>query len=153
MALPTHSNPEYQLIVQANNLSVDIDNEILVVHKFIRDHYALKFPELEQLVQDPQMYVRAVRALGNSEVGCFACASCCSSSILTPLQDPTKVNLNTFLPSAIVMSVMITATTTTGQQLHDNEWQAVERACDLADNLEEARKKVYPLPICYRCSY
>jgi U4/U6 small nuclear ribonucleoprotein PRP31 len=33
MAQPTHSNPEYQLIVQANNLSVDIDNEVLVVHK------------------------------------------------------------------------------------------------------------------------
>jgi U4/U6 small nuclear ribonucleoprotein PRP31 len=33
MALPTHSNPEYQLIVQANNLSVDVDNEILVVNK------------------------------------------------------------------------------------------------------------------------
>ena len=33
MARPTHSNPEYQLIVQANNLSVDIDNEILLVHK------------------------------------------------------------------------------------------------------------------------
>lgn len=68
MSLPTHANPEYQLIVQANNLSVDVDNEILVVHKFIRDHYAAKFPELEQLVQDPQMYIRAVRALANSEV-------------------------------------------------------------------------------------
>lgn len=33
MALPTHSNPEYNLIVQANNLSVDVDNEIMVVHK------------------------------------------------------------------------------------------------------------------------
>ncbi|KAI0092439.1 Nop domain-containing protein [Irpex rosettiformis] len=124
MALPTHSNPEYQLIVQANNLSVDVDNEILVVHKFIRDHYAAKFPELEQLVQDPQMYIRAVRALANSD-------------------DPTKVNLNAFLPSAIVMSVMITATTTTGQPLPDAEWEAVERACDLADNLEEARKKIF----------
>lgn len=40
------------------------------------------------------------------------------------------------------MSVMITATTTTGQPLPDSEWQAVERACDLAENLEEARKKV-----------
>ncbi|KAI0698603.1 Nop domain-containing protein [Cytidiella melzeri] len=124
MALPTHSNPEYQLIVQANNLSVDVDNEILVVHKFIRDHYASKFPELEQLVQDAQMYIRAVRALANTE-------------------DPTKVNLNAFLPSAIVMSVMITATTTTGQPLPENEWEAVERACDLADSLEEARKKIF----------
>jgi U4/U6 small nuclear ribonucleoprotein PRP31 len=33
MALPSHMNPEYNLIVQANNLSVDIDNEILLVHK------------------------------------------------------------------------------------------------------------------------
>jgi hypothetical protein len=33
MALPAHLNPEYSLIVQANNLSVDVDNEILVVHK------------------------------------------------------------------------------------------------------------------------
>lgn len=46
------------------------------------------------------------------------------------------------------MSVMITATTTTGAPLPENEWQAVERACDLADNLEEARKKV-----CDTCSY
>jgi U4/U6 small nuclear ribonucleoprotein PRP31 len=33
MALPAHENPEYALIVLANNLSVDVDNEILVVHK------------------------------------------------------------------------------------------------------------------------
>jgi U4/U6 small nuclear ribonucleoprotein PRP31 len=35
MSLPVHSNPEYNVIVQANNLSVDVDNEILVVHKVI----------------------------------------------------------------------------------------------------------------------
>jgi U4/U6 small nuclear ribonucleoprotein PRP31 len=86
MSLPAHMNPEYNLIVQANNLSVDVDNEILVVHKefnavlvramlvltlilqFIRDHYAPKFPELEQLVVDPAMFIRSVRVLGNHEV-------------------------------------------------------------------------------------
>lgn len=89
ISLPIHSNPEYNLIVQANNLSVDVDNEILVVHKvrraalpyeytahalkprspqFIRDHYAPKFPELEQLVADPAMYIRSVRVLANHEV-------------------------------------------------------------------------------------
>ncbi|KAI0356525.1 Nop domain-containing protein [Trametes cingulata] len=124
MAMPTHSNPEYNLIVQANNLSVDVDNEIMVVHKFIRDHYAPKFPELEQLVTDPQMYIRSVRALANSE-------------------DPTKVNLQGILPPAIIMSVLVTATTTSGQPLPDAEWKAVERACDLADRLEEARKKIF----------
>lgn len=33
MLMPVHSNPEYNVIVQANNLSVEVDNEILVVHK------------------------------------------------------------------------------------------------------------------------
>lgn len=33
MSMPVHSNPEYNVIVQANNLSVDVDNEVLVVHK------------------------------------------------------------------------------------------------------------------------
>ncbi|KAJ7086731.1 hypothetical protein C8R44DRAFT_36010 [Mycena epipterygia] len=124
MALPAHLNPEYALIVQANNLSVDVDNEILVVHKFIRDHYAPKFPELEQLVVDPAQYIRSVRVLANEE-------------------DPTKVDLTGILPAAIIMSVVVTATTTSGKQLTDGEWSAVQRACDLADRLEEARKKIF----------
>lgn len=35
MSLPAHMNPEYTLIVQANNLAVDVDNEIMLVHKAI----------------------------------------------------------------------------------------------------------------------
>ncbi|KAK1236678.1 U4/U6-U5 snRNP complex subunit prp31 [Marasmius sp. AFHP31] len=120
MALPAHMNPEYNLIVQANNLSVDVDNEIL----FIRDHYATRFPELEQLVTDPSMYIRAVLALGNNE-------------------DLTKVDLSGVLPPAIIMSVVVTATTTPGKQLSKAGWTAVERACELADRLEEARKKIF----------
>ncbi|KAG7097136.1 hypothetical protein E1B28_004514 [Marasmius oreades] len=124
MALPAHMNPEYNLIVQANNLSVDVDNEIMVVHKFIRDHYAPRFPELEQLVTDSSMYIRSVLALGNNE-------------------DLTKVDLSGVLPAAIIMSVVVTATTTPGKLLSKEEWAAVERACELADRLEEARKKIF----------
>jgi U4/U6 small nuclear ribonucleoprotein PRP31 len=36
--------------------------------QFIRDHYAPKFPELERLITDPNMYVKAVRKLANDEV-------------------------------------------------------------------------------------
>jgi U4/U6 small nuclear ribonucleoprotein PRP31 len=46
------------------------------------------------------------------------------------------------------MSVLVTATTTSGKQLTDAEFGAVERACDLADRLEEARRKVcLPSPL------
>lgn len=69
------------------------------------------------------MYIRTVRALANHE-------------------DPTKVALAGILPPAIIMSVLVTATTTHGQPLTESQWKAVQKACDLADRLEEARKKV-----------
>jgi U4/U6 small nuclear ribonucleoprotein PRP31 len=57
------------------------------------------------------------------------------------LQDIAKVDLAGVLPAAVIMSVAVTATTTSGKTLTDAEWAAVQRACDLADQLEEARKK------------
>ena len=39
-----------------------------LVLQFIRDHYGPKFPELERLITDPNMYVKAVRKLANDEV-------------------------------------------------------------------------------------
>lgn len=124
MSLPANENPEYSLIVSANNLSVDVENEILIVHKFIRDHYNPRFPELQQLVPDPVMFIRAVRALGND-------------------QDLTKAHLNSVLPPAIVMTVAVTATTTRGHSLSDSEWRAVIEACDLEERLDDARKKIF----------
>ena len=58
-------DPEYQLIVDCNTLSVDIDNEITVIHNFIRDKYRAKFPELESLVLHPIDYSRLVKQIGN----------------------------------------------------------------------------------------
>ncbi|KZW03998.1 Nop domain-containing protein [Exidia glandulosa HHB12029] len=124
MSQPVHMNPEYNVIVQANNLSVEIDNEILVVNKFIRDHYAPRFPELEQLIIDPTMYIKAVRIIANHD-------------------DIAKLPLNSVLPPAIVMSVVMTSTTTTGRKLGNAQWNAISEACDLADRLEAARNKIF----------
>ena len=57
------------------------------------------------------------------------------------------MDLAGILPPAVIMSVLVTATTTSGRSLTDAEWAAVQKACDLADRLEEARKKVRLLPI------
>jgi hypothetical protein len=49
------------------------------------------------------------------------------------------------------MSVVVTSTTTSGRPLSNPEWAAVQRACDLADRLEEARKKVgIPFDVSYK---
>ena len=38
-------DPVYQLIVDCNALPIDIENEIIIIHNFIRDKYRLKFPD------------------------------------------------------------------------------------------------------------
>jgi len=41
------------------------------------------------------------------------------------------------------MSVVVTASTSSGRRLSDKEWKAIDKACNLADRLEEARKQVW----------
>ena len=61
---PSEEDPTYRLLVDCNQLAVDIDNEIGIIHNFMRDKYRLKFPELESLVHHPIDYARVVQAIG-----------------------------------------------------------------------------------------
>ncbi|ESQ29468.1 hypothetical protein EUTSA_v10023432mg [Eutrema salsugineum] len=116
-------DPEYKLIVDCNQLSVDIENEIAIVHNFIRDKYRLKFQELESLVHHPIDYARVVKKIGNET-------------------DLTLVDLKGLLPSAIIMTVSVTASTTKGNPLPEDILQKTMDACDRALDLDSARKKV-----------
>ncbi|XP_073222112.1 U4/U6 small nuclear ribonucleoprotein Prp31 homolog isoform X3 [Cicer arietinum] len=116
-------DPEYQLIVECNALSVDIENEIVIIHNFIRDKYRLKFPELESLVHHPIDYARVVKKIGNE-------------------MDLTLVDLEGLLPSAIIMVVSVTASTTTGKPLPEEVLSKTIEACDRALTLDSAKKNV-----------
>ncbi|GAA5870877.1 hypothetical protein JCM3774_001699 [Rhodotorula dairenensis] len=111
---------EYQLIVQANNLSVEIDNEMLLVHKFIRDHYLPRFPELDTLVSSPLPYCRVILALGNGP--------------------ELHGDIAGLLPSGSVMAVKVTAATTKGHQLGEQEWNVVKAACDMMFKLDDSKR-------------
>ena len=116
-------DPEYQLIVDCNALSVDIENEIVIIHNFIRDKYRLKFPELESLVHHPIDYARVVKKISNE-------------------MDLTLVDLEGFLPSAIIMVVSVTASTTSGKSLPEDFLQKTIDAYGRALALDTAKKKV-----------
>lgn len=116
-------DPEYQLIVDCNALSVDIENEIIIIHNFIRDNYRLKFPELESLVHHPIDYSRVVKKIGNE-------------------MDLTLVDLEGLLPSAIIMVISVTASTTSGKPLPEENLKKTIDACDRALALDSAKKKV-----------
>ncbi|TPX37228.1 hypothetical protein SmJEL517_g00854 [Synchytrium microbalum] len=116
-------DPEYPLIVAANNLTADIDTEMIRITKFIRDKYAPKFPELETLIVNPLDYVRTVKAIGNE-------------------MDLTQVDLQSFLPTATVMVVTVTATTSNGKPLPAAQLDTVVQACDMVAELDVGKRKI-----------
>ena len=61
---PVEAAPEYRVIVDANNLTVEIENKLNSIHKFIRDKYSKRFPELESLVPNALDYIRTVKVSG-----------------------------------------------------------------------------------------
>jgi len=123
---PVEADPEYQLIVEANNITVEIDNEISIAHKFVRDIYYKRFPELESLVQLPLEYVKTVKELGNNI-------------------DRSKNNevLQQILTPATIMVVSVTASTTQGQKLNKEELDRVMEACDMAIDLTGCKERIF----------
>lgn len=122
---PLEHDPEYLLIVDANNLLVEIDNEIDIIHNYVKTIYHKRFPELEQLVQLPLDYLKTVKELGNQV-------------------DQAKMNenLSKFLTQATIMIVSVSASTTQGQNLTDEELQRVIEACLIAFNLSENKQTI-----------
>uniref|UniRef100_A0ACD5ZJH1 Uncharacterized protein n=1 Tax=Avena sativa TaxID=4498 RepID=A0ACD5ZJH1_AVESA len=116
-------DPEYQLIVDCNALSVDIDSEITIVHSFIRDKYKLKLPLLEYRIQHPIDYARVVKKIGNE-------------------MDLTRVELKGLLPSADIMWVTMTESTTSREPLSEGNLVQTIEACDRALALDAAKKKI-----------
>ncbi|KAK9503782.1 hypothetical protein O3M35_010268 [Rhynocoris fuscipes] len=123
---PVEADPEYQLIVEANNIAAEIDNEIIVIHRFVRDKYCKRFPELESLVVDPLEYLRTVKEIGNDLS-----------------QAKTSDVLHQFLTQATIMVVTVTASTTQGELLTDKELQEIQEACTMGIDLNTTKLRIY----------
>ncbi|KXS20852.1 Nop domain-containing protein [Gonapodya prolifera JEL478] len=121
---PVEEDPEYKVIITANNIVGDIDSEILVVHKYMRDHYAPRFPELDNLVPNPFDYARTVQTIGVE-------------------RDLSKVDLRPVLPQSLVVVLSVTASTTIGKPLPESEIKKVTDAADMIVELDAAKRKIY----------
>lgn len=126
-------NPEYKLLTRSNTLSTGIDGEIILVHKFIRDHYSVRFPELETLVQNPLDYARSVAIIGNGPMEDIKKISETSDNIVgKPLKQ--------VLDGPTLMVVTVEATQTSGVPLSDTELATVRRACQMTLKLDNAKR-------------
>jgi len=123
---PVEADPEYLLIVDANNLAAQIDNETGTIHKFARDLYTKRFPELESLVVQPLEYLLTAKELGNQ-------------------LENVKSNdtLLQYLTQATIMVVSVTASTTQGKNLTKEELDIVNSACDMAIDLAESKRRIF----------
>lgn len=118
-------DPEYKLIVQANSIVAEVDSEISLIHKFVRDHYDKRFPELSQLVTHPLDYLRTVRAVKND------------------IASSESAGLESMLPASTIMIVSVSASTTKGEMLSAAELQEVLDACEMGLGINDAKIKIF----------
>ncbi|KAK9454280.1 hypothetical protein V1511DRAFT_503261 [Dipodascopsis uninucleata] len=119
-------NPEYRLLVSANTLSVDVTTEIVNVHKFVKEKYYTRFPELESLVANPIDYVQAVKIIGND---------------VKSVSNKTG-QLGEFLQAATVMVITVSSSTTTGKELDEMEMKKIKTACDILLYLDAGKREI-----------
>jgi len=117
---------EYELIVSCNEMVIEIDNEIEAIAKTVKDEYARRFPELDSLIPNPLDYARVVLKLGN-EI------------------EMSDVDLTGILPSATIMVVTVTASTTIGTPLPETTLAGVIESCEQVLTLSDNKQKMLAL--------
>ncbi|EQC36300.1 hypothetical protein SDRG_06405 [Saprolegnia diclina VS20] len=114
---------EYQLIVASNDLMVRIDDEIIVVHRFLIELYGKKFPGLETLVPAPLDYARVASRIANET-------------------DMTLVDITDLVPSATVMSIQLTGSSGKGVLLSPEDLQMLHDTCNEIISLDSDKAKI-----------
>lgn len=105
------SDPEYKLILTSNKIMQEIDEEIVGTQRYVTEIYAKKFPELDSLISNRIDYIQTVKRIGNE-------------------MDMTMVELSDLLPSATVMIVSVTGSTTSGQPLSPEDLSECFKGCE-----------------------
>lgn len=126
-------NPEYQLLTQANTLSTSIDGEISVVHKFIRDHYSLRFPYLEELIKNPIDYAKTVAIIKNGPMEDIKSISQSTDNIV-------GLPLKSILDGPSLMVITVEATRAEGRDLNEKELAVILEACSIMLELDKAKR-------------
>mmetsp|Transcript_23042 Transcript_23042/g.33729 ORF Transcript_23042/g.33729 Transcript_23042/m.33729 type:complete len:503 (-) Transcript_23042:104-1612(-) len=117
------ADPEYELVVNCNSVIFEIDDEISNIHRYVVDLYSKKFPELESLIPNKIDYVKTVQRIGNE-------------------MDMTLIELNDLLPSASVMVVSVTGSTTSGQPLSPSDLEDCFKGCNEVLNLDKDKATI-----------
>lgn len=152
---PLESDPQYELVVKLSEVSyfkfyflylissfqlaIDIDQEVNVIHKFVKDKYQKRFPELETFVHMPVDFLRTVKVLGNN-IDIKSQNSKVLDAVLPPA---SRVIISVTGANSLFSNSLLTfqflASTTQGKPLDESELQIVMEGCEMAEKLYEER--------------
>lgn len=106
-----------------------------LVHKFVRDHYSTRFPELERLVTTPLEYAKVVTIMGNGPMD-----SETIKAMQTSTNNPLGMGLKSVLDGPSLMIVTVEATTSKGHEMSPEELSRVISACEMVISLHKAKQ-------------
>lgn len=114
-----------QLIIESSVLCHEIDTEKLLVCGFVKEKYHKRFPELDSIIPNELEYIQAVKVLRND------------------LKIKNNEELQKIFKPALSMIISVTAATTSGQPLTDQEFAKIDEACIMALELSEAKVTIF----------
>lgn len=115
---------EYNFIISINDLSMEITNEITLIHNFIKIHYNKRFPELESLIPNALEYCQ----------------------IVLKLQNTLDFDENEFAflskEKILVLTMSVIQAKKESSELTADELQNVLKACELLLSLDESKSRI-----------
>ncbi|KAJ5151973.1 pre-mRNA splicing factor [Penicillium capsulatum] len=112
--------------------SIITADELTRLHKVLRDHYSIRFPELETLVTSPIKYAKTVAILQNGPLDDIKALSSSSDNM-------AGESLKTVLDGPSLMVVAVEGTTTRGREMNDTELKSALDTCDRILKLDRER--------------
>lgn len=107
-------------------------DELTRLHKVLRDHYSIRFPELETLVTNPIDYAKTVAILKNGPLDNIkALAESADNMVGAPLKS--------VLDGPSLMVVAVEGTTTRGREMTEAELKVVLDTCEKILKLDRER--------------
>jgi U4/U6 small nuclear ribonucleoprotein PRP31 len=107
-------------------------DELTRLHKVLRDHYSIRFPELETLIANPIDYAKTVAILKNGPLDSI-------KELSSSADNMVGMPLKSVLDGPTLMVVTVEGTTTSGRQMTDAELKIVLDTCEKILKLDRER--------------
>jgi U4/U6 small nuclear ribonucleoprotein PRP31 len=130
----TTEEAEQENVAVKNDFEVAMSaaDELARLHKILRDHYSVRFPELETLITNPINYAKTVAILKNGPLDNIKQLSTSSDNIV-------GAPLNSVLDGPSLMVVTVEGTSTRGRPISDTELKLVLDTCEKILKLDRER--------------